>query len=149
MKREEESAGCGAATIMLGVTAFALCRNNLTVATIPLGDLRTGCVYMVGSSSLWGGQASIQELDEWQKRASVRETHQQTAHTLFTKWRHNTGRERVHTYLRVCVCVCVSRQLMLAFFMTHVQVKCELETHGWGDALDVKTKEESPNRRII
>lgn len=33
--------------------------------------------------------------------------------------------------------------------MTHVQVKRELETYEWGDALDVKTKMESPNKHII
>lgn len=47
--------------------------------------------------------------------------------------------------IHTCECPCVLmrvRRLVFWFFLTHVEVKCELETSERGDMLDMKTKEE-------
>lgn len=104
--------------------AIALCQWCPCVTSVHIQDV---CM-CVGERCVRVGVGG-KHSSEWQKRASVRETHSQTTHTLFSKWRHNTGRRSEHTHF---VCVCVSYVCVYANPFFHDSCSSEMwARHQW------------------
>lgn len=79
-----------------------------------------------GAAAYEGGRRAFKSwMSDRGEHLSGKHTSRQLIHYSLNGGIIQTGDVCIHT----CICVCVCGQLMLAFFMTHAQVKRELETY--------------------